>query len=802
MSAHLLMGLVLLLAAVSTRAQDAGDASANQPLMLVNPREAEALRRTLAAPVPPNATADALGRHFTDKDIAAERLGDKSERERVLREAIEHLPGDPRWPNNLAVVLKSQVRWDESRKFHEMAIERARHPADRLFYESNLMRLQQERGADDAVARAAQVRRDGEALLPGLKASNQRISVLRALGSAAAVEASVHSRRGEFNDALAAAAECERWNREALETAQALPDASAAILMRAASALAAAQRERAAALGRLGRFAEMQAVLAEHLQLIQRHPIDATFAAGAHQSLASLHLQRREFAQAERQLRLALQVLDSLGTPKTAPTRVSKVADLVLTLWARGLYAQARAEIDALDEHARRDKTPPARVRLAYERGLVDLMTGRPAQAAALFSDVARRHLASYGEGHYFVANARGLQGVALWLGGKPEQSEAAAELLKQAVFDHQLPRNADFLNDVALRKLTRELIFTTYLEAMAQRGGLQALLALGVADRLLDGVTAQAMADAAVRSSTHNTALAALVRQEQDLRIEMHALQQVLQSGSEPDALAEPDAARAKRRISELELTRQQVQERIRGRFPGYDRLVRPALPSATDVAQRLGRDEVLLLAVPTEKALYVWALTADELPTFARVDATLPSLRALVNRLRRSVEFAPGRGQLPVFDAQAAHELYRLVLAPVAARLQGRRHLIVASAGPLAMIPFAMLLAAPPTGQQRRLGVARAPDRDQPRAERQRLAGAAPDAACTQRSGALDRLGRPGVFARRCGRAGESLERPRPEADTRVGRGDAPVHRIAAAAGNARRDPRDRRVAESGSA
>ena len=697
MRTHLPVWLAIILAMTSPRAQDALDAPPAQPMVLLNDREAAQLRAVLATPAPQSATVETLRRHFAEKTAAALRLSDARERERVLREAMERLPADSRWVSDLAGVLKTQERWDESRTLYDTAIERATRPVDRLFYESNLMRLQLERRANDAAERALQVRRSGETLLAGLAASQDRVTVLRALGAAAGVEAVLQARRGEFHDGLAAAAESERRFREALETAEALPGAA---LIYPATDLANAQKQRIAALNNLGRFGEAEAVLSEHLSLIQRYPVSTDFAAGAHHTLANLRMQRREFAEAERQLRLARQVLDVLGHARTSSTQVSKTADLATSLWARQLYADARREIDALDEQARRDKTPPGRVRIAFERGLVDLMTDRAAAATGLFAEVAQRNRASYGSGHFYVAQASGLQGVALWRSGKDEQREQATELLKQAVFDYQLTRNADFLNDAAIRKPVRELIYSTYLEAMAQRGGLQALLALGVADRLLDGVTAQAMADAALRSSAGNPALAALVRQDQDTRNELQALQQALQVSAGPDVLAESDAARARRRVNELELIRQQAQERIRGRFPGYDRLLRPPLPSATDVAQRLGRDEVLLLAVPTERALYVWAMTADELPLFARVDIGLPVLQALVKRVRTSLDFAAGNGRLVPFDAPAANELYRHALAPVAERVRGRRHLIVAATGPLALIPFATLLSAPAQG------------------------------------------------------------------------------------------------------
>ncbi|HEU0199848.1 MAG TPA: CHAT domain-containing protein, partial [Burkholderiaceae bacterium] len=291
--------------------------------------------------------------------------------------------------------------------------------------------------------------------------------------------------------------------------------------------------------------------------------------------------------------------------------------------------------------------------------------------------------------------------GVALWQHaeqrGDAQGRAQAADLLRQAVLDYLSPRNADFLDDAGVRKLVRDLVFATYVDAMAQRGGMQALLTLGVADHLRSGVTPQAMADAAIRAAANDPALADLVRQEQDARNELRAIQESLRASEAGEAPPPEAALRLRNRSADLERLRQQLQERIRDRFPGYDQLVRPPVPSFTDVAQRLGRDEAFVMLTPTARALYVWAITADEAPLFARVDVTAANLAQLVTRVRRTVDIGLMQGRLIPFDAAAAHELHRHLLAPVAPRLKSQRHLIIAASGPLAMLPFATLHTAP---------------------------------------------------------------------------------------------------------
>lgn len=208
-------------------------------------------------------------------------------------------------------------------------------------------------------------------MLPTLGPGFDRVNVLRVMGAAAAREADLHGRRAMLFDQLASRTESERYYQESLQVALALPGRPRSTIGFAASSVAFAQRERAAALSRLGRHGEAQSLLDEHLQFIQRHALPGATAAGAHHAQAGLRIGQRQFAEAERQLRLAIQSLDDLRYPRSHPHQVSKVRDLALVLWARGDAQAAQAELRLLDERLQRDGAPEVRGRMPYERGLV-----------------------------------------------------------------------------------------------------------------------------------------------------------------------------------------------------------------------------------------------------------------------------------------------------------------------------------------------------------------------------------------------------------------------------------------------
>ena len=72
---------------------------------------------------------------------------------------------------------------------------------------------------------------------------------------------------------------------------------------------------------------------------------------------------------------------------------------------------------------------------------------------------------------------------------------------------------------------------------------------------------------------------------------------------------------------------------------------------------------------------------------------------LDPLAQQDAEGVAWQPRRHLKGGFDLQRAHELYKLVLGPVAAVLEGKRHLIVVPTGPLTSLPLQVLVTRAPT-------------------------------------------------------------------------------------------------------
>ncbi len=146
----------------------------------------------------------------------------------------------------------------------------------------------------------------------------------------------------------------------------------------------------------------------------------------------------------------------------------------------------------------------------------------------------------------------------------------------------------------------------------------------------------------------------------------------------------------------AELEKLRrdfEQVRDTIRARYPSYDQISRPAPWSLSQIQKQvIGDDETLLLeySLGKEKS-YVWAVTRDgfksyELPAQERINQAAQKVYGLLT----AANAAQSENELD----QAARELGRMVLSPVAGDLNKRRIIVVAD-GTLNYIPFQFLIA-----------------------------------------------------------------------------------------------------------
>jgi CHAT domain-containing protein/tetratricopeptide (TPR) repeat protein len=247
-------------------------------------------------------------------------------------------------------------------------------------------------------------------------------------------------------------------------------------------------------------------------------------------------------------------------------------------------------------------------------------------------------------------------------------------------------------------RDQTRQSLVVPYLEALAAQGQAvpaerDALAAEAFVAMQLprSGETARALQAMAVRVASGDARLADVVRQLQDATRRRDGARVALAVES---ARPDRDAAREgtlQSQLREGDGRIEALESQLQAEFPRYARLTRERPVPVADVAAVLRPDEALVSFVTAGEATFV-VLVREGTATLHAAHYGTAALTADVQAVRKSL--APAGGQIPALDAAAARRVHRALLAPLAGRLSGVRHLVAVPTGPLLSLPLGVLL------------------------------------------------------------------------------------------------------------
>ncbi|MGH9770004.1 MAG: tetratricopeptide repeat protein, partial [Blastocatellia bacterium] len=165
----------------------------------------------------------------------------------------------------------------------------------------------------------------------------------------------------------------------------------------------------------------------------------------------------------------------------------------------------------------------------------------------------------------------------------------------------------------------------------------------------------------------------------------------------------ADAQVAEVERELNELVLELQQVRAQIRDSNPGYAALTQPAPLSLPEIQRLLDNETILLEYLLGRSHSYLWLVTADSinsyrLPPSQKIDQAARRVHELLVSHTRSPQGetlkemrARQTRRKAEFD-QAAAELSRIILDPVASKL-GAKRLLIVSDGVLQYVPFGVL-------------------------------------------------------------------------------------------------------------
>lgn len=269
------------------------------------------------------------------------------------------------------------------------------------------------------------------------------------------------------------------------------------------------------------------------------------------------------------------------------------------------------------------------------------------------------------------------------------ERDAALAEITDAArVFEARLRAARRFGSDAEAARRQAEIRLAELIELARAQGGEAATETIF---RLLQLRRSAAVALAAerraVRLSGGPPGLQAEIQRLQVIPGRIAALDERLRDTADMQAVA-----RLQAEIAALEREQASLETRLRAAAPRFAETLLPAPAAIAGIRARLAPEEALLLLAVMPERSYAAVVTADRPPEIHPLPIGEEELRARVATLRGGL-IAGG-----AFDLAASAALYRDLLGPVEAALQGRTRWLVVPEGPLLSLPLGVLLTAPP--------------------------------------------------------------------------------------------------------
>jgi len=155
-----------------------------------------------------------------------------------------------------------------------------------------------------------------------------------------------------------------------------------------------------------------------------------------------------------------------------------------------------------------------------------------------------------------------------------------------------------------------------------------------------------------------------------------------------------DPVTAALAEEIETFEAERRRLERTLQAEFPGYGRLVAPAIVEADAASEVLDEGEGLLKFAIGDDATFVLLLDSTGRLEAHRLELGREALAERVAHLRTGLTFAEG---LEPFDLEAAHNLYSDLLAPLEPALDRLDHVVVVAEEPLLSLPLGVLPRRP---------------------------------------------------------------------------------------------------------
>jgi CHAT domain-containing protein len=429
--------------------------------------------------------------------------------------------------------------------------------------------------------------------------------------------------------------------------------------------------------------------------------------------LAGILVEQGRYREAERLGRSALDVQRTIGVADEAPQSAAILSNLGNILVLQRKMKEA-GEIYAQLDKAMAQWPPQQRevFELNGSRIAALYASGQVEAGIAAANALVKQQTARTGANSFDTAAAHGTLAIGYARTGRDADAirefKAAIPVLMAATRENA---DEDDPTVVAARSARLQRIVESYIGVLARGAASSnasanaksndvAVETFALADAIRGRSVQKALADASARMVAKDSALAELVRNEQNLGKQISAALGTLNNllALPSDQRDEQTVRATAATIEKLRADRKTAQQDIKRRFPSYADLIDPKPPSVDEIKNALRPGEALLSYYFGQNASFVWAVPRDGEVAFASVPATALDLEGKVRQLRRALEPQVSMvSEIPAFDVALGYELYTLLLKPVEAAWQPAKSLIVVTNGALGELPLSLLPTAP---------------------------------------------------------------------------------------------------------
>ena len=684
----------LMAAAVLAQAQNFDQAG-----IPLSPDERERLQAILDKPVDPNSLFSSRTEIYRQKDLAAFKLGDAVKREENLREWAKFDPMEGKW--GLMGLLMGTEKRAEAYLLGQELIQLQKWPPSAV-----RIRLQvaNEYLNDSNLKEAGRLLSEAESLLKSDVRNMPRRGdavfwIARADVEFYIAKSRFSLRTGKWQEGIESAKLAAARATDLAKVMRMAPHENAKQWSQGTMLFASAELGTQQMMA--GMYADAEWTLRDAYAKSKEYGFTSASMQGFYNRVADYYNAVGLFDEGLKFARLSESMVLDQGYQKGSPLWLFARMRLNQSLIGTNRWREAFESFELADQEAARIGRP---VRGAQHQSLLRAFTytknNQHDRALKVLQANMTWHLSNFGEDHYFTAVNRGMMAVSLWKNGLVGQ---ARQEFDRAIRGMTAPESltGDYVEN-AMQQKTKRFVLQSYMQLLSQTASQDvkdAETIFQIADQLNTSKVQQALAEAAVRSGISAPGLSEIIRKEQDAKNEIASITNYISGqGTEEEKRRNPQVVEQMRqRLHEIEKLRRQYKAEIQKGYPEYFQLIQPKSPTTSEIAKQLQPDELFVSIIPLEDATYVWAIDSQAKVRFHVSSLSEAELAKLVGKLRNTLDVAGLGARAPRFDVASGYAIYKEIFQPFDEQINGRTHLIVATSGQLAQLPFAVLPRKP---------------------------------------------------------------------------------------------------------